>query len=216
MSGPVGYDVWKQPDCLSFVVKNICAKPKRVRVFSYPVEWNLERDLMKIPFVSQSDIQASLIKGELHEKIKHEELTVTFSNLDLITFDDCTYDFLRDAGIVDGLSAGSSGSGDGYSFPVVFRQNVPLVGTFDGANRIFTIPNSEKFVNGSISSGTAFLNHEFRILIRHNGRGLVESVDYLVSESGGTGTGYDTIIFISLTPRVRDSGTLIADYVVET
>lgn len=216
MPGAVGYDVWRTPECKTvFVVKNICAKPKRVRIFSYPVEHQGTRDLMRINFLSEADIRNSLLKGELHEKIKNGELTIIESNIDLLQFDECQYDFLRSAGIVDGLKV-AGGASDGYSFPVVFRQAVPLIGTFDGVNRIFTIPNSEKFVNGSVATSNVFLNHEFRILIRHNGRGLVESTDFIVAESGGSGTGFDTIIFISLTPKPRDNGTLVADYVVKS
>ncbi len=214
----VGYDTWFRKSCPTtvFIVKNIARGGKRVRIFQYPINNGDTRDLLMIPGVSEADIRHSLLKGVLREKIVNGEITITESNIDLLQFDTCQYDFLRSAGIIDGLEVQGGGGSDGYSFPVVFRQNVALVGTFNDVNRIFTVPNGEKFVNGSIVvPGSVVLNHEFRIIIRHNGRTLVESVDYILSESGGGGTGYDTIAFISLVPRARDEGTLVADYVIE-
>jgi hypothetical protein len=88
--------------------------------------------------------------------------------------------------------------------PFAFKQGIMLLGVKDNVNRVFTTP--EKFINGS------FGNNNFRILIKHNGRDLVESIDYFVTESGGSGTGYDTII-LSFSPKPRS--VLVADYVVE-
>ncbi len=56
------------------------------------------------------------------------------------------------------------------------------------------------------------------IAIYHNGRRLIRAVspspllgDFYISESGGVGSGFDTIDFLSFTPAV--SSKLISDYV---
>ena len=63
----------------------------------------------------------------------------------------------------------------------------------------------DKFINGSYG------NNVFKISIKHNGRDLVEGIDYMVAESGGVGTGYDTII-LNFAPKARS--VLVADYVL--
>ncbi len=212
----VGFDTWFNKSCPTtvFIVKNIAPKGKRIHLFQYPVENQQTRDLLSIPGVSEADIRHALLKGALKTKIVNGEVTITQSNIDLLQFDECQYDFLRSAGIIDGLAVeGTGGSTDGYSFPVVFRQAVALSGTYDESNRIFIIPNSEKFVNGNINVNGTSLSHSFKILIRHNGKGLIEGVDYVVAESV-TGMGFDTVVFTSFAPKTIDYGTLVADYVV--
>ena len=203
----VGYDTWypKDQSCTVFIVKNIASPRKCVRIFNYPIGPGKERDILAIPYVSEADIRHSLLKGELNISLKSGEITVTESNIDLLQFDDCQKDFLIRSGIINGLEVVT----DGYAanFPVIFRQNIPLVGTRDSNNRIFSVPTPDKFVNGTL------FNNEFRILVRHNGKGLEEGIDYMVSESGGSGTGYDTIVMISFSPKARSR--LIADYVVK-
>lgn len=80
-----------------------------------------------------------------------------------------------------------------------------LLGAKNGLNRIFTTP--EKFL-------------PLTIRVYHNGRRLVRATalspaygDYYVMESGGPGTGYDTVIFLSFTP-VEKSG-LLTDYAIQ-
>lgn len=90
--------------------------------------------------------------------------------------------------------------GDGM--PV--RENVPLLGVRNGINRTFMTP--DKFINGTYNGS------EYSIRIRHNGRGLDPDLDYDISESGGLGTGYDTIFFKSFTPSLFNS--ILADYTV--
>ena len=61
------------------------------------------------------------------------------------------------------------------------RTGVPLIGTIGGGNKVFTTP-------------TNFLhNSKVSIAVYVNGRRLTEGRDYLPSESGGIGTGYDTV-----------------------
>ena len=94
--------------------------------------------------------------------------------------------------------------GDG----VTPRMDIPLLGTKNGINFTFTTP--EFFVHSSILT----------IAIYWNGRRLRIGRDYTVSESGGLGSGYDTI---SLTPwsggkafLPRSGDELISDYYIIT
>lgn len=194
----VGYNTWWLKTCPTvFVVKNIAAERKRVKVFNYPINNGEERDLMAIPYVSEADIRHSLLKGELYFKLKHGELFVTASNIDLLQFDNCHKSFLESVGITEGLTAGSG------SFPFLLKQGMDLIGTQDGCNRTFT--TVDKFLEG-IQDG-----NEFHINIRHNGRVLVRNIDYTVIESGGPGSGYDTVNFISFSPAANS--IIKVDYV---
>ncbi len=201
----VGFDTWfpLKSQCTEFVVQNIADPKKVVRVFNYPVYPHKSRNLLAISFVSEADIRHSLLKGELKVKFLAQELIVTSSNIDLLQFDSCQLSFLESIGITNGLQV-SGGVGE---LPVNFKQNVQLLGIKNNNNRIFTVPPPDKFING------IFKNNEFKILIRHNGRGLEENVDYIVTESGGSGTGYDTIVLL-FSPTAKSQ--LICDYVIET
>jgi len=77
------------------------------------------------------------------------------------------------------------------------RDGIPLQGTRDGSNPTFTTP--EKFMQNGI-----------KIKVMKNGRRLLLDGDYILEESGGMGTGYDTIIFFK-PPRIFDN--LEADYI---
>lgn len=187
-----------------FVVKNIAKNNKRIKIFQYPIKNGDTRDLLDIPGVTESIIRASLLKGELLHKIKSKEIVVVKSNIDLLQFSDDQKAFLQEAGITKGLEVDVNVEVTA-EIPFLFRQNVALNGVKNGTNRTFTTP--EKFINGS------YLGQDFRILIRFNGRGLEQNVDYTLIESGGVGTGYDTIVFISLIPEEIDR--LVVDYVIK-
>jgi len=49
--------------------------------------------------------------------------------------------------------------------------------------------------------------------VYHNGRKLQQDVEYFVSESGGVGSGYDTV---NLNFSPRHKSVLIANYVIST
>lgn len=184
-----------------FIVKNISENKKRVRIFQYPVLWDKTRDLMTIPEVSEADIRHSLLKGDLKIKIRDRELTVIESNIDLLQFDDTQKQFLIDAGITDGLEV----SGGSSTLPIAFKQGVALIGAVDGVNRSFYTP--EAFINGILGA------NDFKILLRHNGRVLIQGIDFRVYESGGAGTGYDNIVITAFIPNANSK--LMADYVTE-
>jgi hypothetical protein len=94
--------------------------------------------------------------------------------------------------------------------PVV-RVGVALVGPKDGVNRVFrTTP--DHFVHDPSVTGRD-------IEIWHNGRRLIltevsdpSQGDFVPSESGGVGTGFDTITLLTFAPVGKS--TLVADYTV--
>jgi len=188
-----------------FVVRNITIgtpQQKTIHIFNYPIPAGRQRDLLGISFVSEADIRHSLLKGELRIKAECGEIEVVESNIDLLQFDSSQLAFLTSIGITQGTTITVTiGPND---LPFVFKQQVELLGVKNNSNRVFTTP--DKFINGT------FGNNDFKILIRHQGRVLVEDEDYSVSESMGAGTGYDTITF-TFKPKSKD--TIVADYVVE-
>ncbi len=96
--------------------------------------------------------------------------------------------------------------------PVV-RVGIALVGPQDGSNRVFrTTPDF--FVHDPSVSGRD-------IEVFHNGRRLIlteladpSQGDFIPSESGGIGTGFDTITLLTFAPFAQS--TLVADYTVAT
>jgi hypothetical protein len=196
----VGFETWVPKTCSTvFIVKNIAPENKRIKIFHYPIDNGCERDLMTIPQVSEADIKHSLLKGELKTKFETNEAIVTRSNIDLIQFDDCQKAWLQSYGVIEGLEGG----GGSASVPFVFMQGMELIGNIDGVNRIFT--TTQPFINGTWG------NNSFAIKIYHNGRTLVNTIDYILAESGGVGTGYNTIIF-TFVPS--DRSVIRADYIV--
>lgn len=194
----MGYRTLIEKQCpVVFKVQNISPEGKTIKVFHTPIGWGKVRDLLAIPNVSEDVIRHSLLKGDLNIKIRTNEIYITESNIELYQFDLCHRQFLIDAGINIGVDPGTS------SMPFIFKQQIELIGTKNSINRIFT--TVDKFINGSYG------NNVFKISIKHNGRDLVEGIDYMVAESGGVGTGYDTVI-LNFAPKARS--VLVADYVL--
>ena len=74
-----------------------------------------------------------------------------------------------------------------------------LVGTVDGSNKEFLLPDSHKFVQDG----------DLTILVYLGGVRQDHSL-FAVSESGGAGTGYDTVTFVA---APSPATIIIADYV---
>jgi hypothetical protein len=85
-----------------------------------------------------------------------------------------------------------------------YRVGQNLVGPKNGVNITYTTPGLEKFAHN-----LPFLD----ISIYFNGSRLALLDDYMVAESGGIGTGYDTIILLVPPPRSNDH--LLADYILQ-
>lgn len=117
-----------------FLVKNISQQKKTIKIFNYPILSNQTRDLLKIPGVSESDIRASLLKGELLVKILAKEIVILDSDIDLLQFNEPHKLFLQNAGVVNGLQANGSGAGVSESDHQVIRQLIHFIddGPADG------------------------------------------------------------------------------------
>lgn len=84
-----------------------------------------------------------------------------------------------------------------------FRTGLPLNGTVDGANVTFSVPTGDKFTHN-----LPFLT----VQVYYNGVRLTLLDDYTVVESGGSGTGFDTVV-LEVAPKPGDH--LLVDYVAE-
>lgn len=84
-----------------------------------------------------------------------------------------------------------------------FRTGVGLIGPKDGINVSFHTPGFEKF-----SQNLPFLS----ISLYFNGIRQALLDDYVVVESAGVGTGFDTII---MERPLRTGDHLLADYVIK-
>ena len=81
----------------------------------------------------------------------------------------------------------------------LLRTNVVPSGTINGVNAVFTTPT--KFIHNGVNNEMVYLRGKrLRVGATH---------DYVASESGGLGTGYDTIT-LNQPPEVGDN--LLIDY----
>jgi len=186
-----------------FIVRNVTPdRHKTISIFKYPILFGETRDILSIKGIGESDIRASLLKGELRHKILAKDIIIECSDIDLLQFNDDQKLFLQQAGVIKGLEINGI-----TSIPFLLKQNVVMIGSIDGSNRIFSVPLPDKFINGPFSGNI------FKIQIFHNGRELDEIIDYIVSESEGVGTGYDTIIMISFSPRANSK--MYCNYIIK-
>jgi hypothetical protein len=182
-----------------FIVRNVTPdRNKTIKIFQYPINYNQTRDLLQIPGVAEQDIRASLLKGELLHKILAKDIVVECSDIDLLQFNDTQKKFLQAAGIINGLQVGSS------NIDVLRKEDIELVGLVDDSNTVFTIP-----------SGVFIQNTTYKIIVYKNGVKQVFLDDYFIAESGGPGSGYDTVILVvppTTTPSPVD--IITADYYI--
>lgn len=196
----VGYNTFNiSKNNTIFRVKNIAESNKTVNVFKYPIPKGKDRDLMKIPFVSEADIRHSLLKGELLVKLLARELIVIESNIDLLQFSTEQKQFLKSVGITKGLEV------EIENLAVNKKEDIQLIGNVNSVNTVFYIPD-ESFIQ----------NDNYKIIVYKNGVKQVYLDDYFIAESGGPGSGYDTVIF-SVAPEDNYSpiDIITADYYID-
>lgn len=92
------------------------------------------------------------------------------------------------------------------------RDDVLLDGTVNGVNQVFTLPSSEIAVHNSPG---------LKIKVYYNGQRLHEGLtnDFVVSESGGAGTGFDTVTLnFAPLPAIGNhpNDRITADYVLDS
>lgn len=181
----------------TFVVKNIDPQQRTLFIFQYPVNYLDTRDLLKIPGVSGDDIKASLQKGELQRKIQYNEIIVLASDIDLLQFNSAQLSFLQNAGIVNGLQISYN------QMNVIEQQDIQLIGVVNGVNTTYTIPD-----------GIWIQSLPYKIIVYKNGVKQVLGDDYFISESGGPGTGYNTITFTVPPSPAPPADVMTADYYI--
>lgn len=181
-----------------FVVLNIANPLKVVRIFNYPIQpFNADgdtRDLLKIPGLGEADIRASLLKGELRNKLLANEIVVLASDVDLLQFNINQLSFLTASGITYGTQVGIP------QWTNVWNEDIHLVGVVDGVNTKYTIP-----------SGTFVQSGYYKIVVYLNGVKQNFNDDYTISAS--TSKGLDTIT-MGIAPEIITPPTdvLTADY----
>lgn len=188
----------------TFVVRNISNPNKTIRIFQHPILCGTERDLLQIPGVSEADIRAALLKGEIRNKILAREIIIVSSDVDLLSFNSLQKQFLKDSGVSKGteitvlesvgFTAGNDDPSSSGDLGFVLRQNITPIGTKNGINRTFVTP--DRFIDGTYNG------HSLRLEVFHNGRKLVKNTDYNISESV-VGLGYNIITFCSFAPGIN-------------
>ncbi len=183
-----------------FIVRNITSdRNKTITIFQYPINFNQTRDLLQIPGVAEQDIRASLLKGELRHKILAKDIVVECSDIDLLQFNLDQKSFLQDAGIVNGLQVTSE------NLSVLKKEDIELVGVVDDSNTVYSIPFG-KFIQNDL----------YRIIVYKNGVKQFFLDDYFIAESGGPGSGYDTVILTVPPTTVPPPDDIItADYYLD-
>jgi hypothetical protein len=185
-------------ECGQFIVRNISPQNKTIMIFNYPINMGCTRDLLQIPGVSEGDIKSALMKGQIRNKFKVGDIELVFSNIDLLQFNDCGIQYLDGFGFTTGVLVAYE------QLAVLEQQDVQLVGTVDGFNNVFTIP-----------SGTWIQSPPYKIIVYLNGVKQVLNDDYMIAESNGPGTGYDTVIFtVPPEPTPLPPDIVTADYYI--
>jgi len=135
-------------------------------LFGQKVEPGGSYDLMTIPYISESDIQHSLLKGTLRNKLSNGEITVTDSNINLTQYSPEFTAFLQKAGINVGLSpVGAAGvtnitglsqlndavipNGTAVSvadMQSAFMLNTTSTATVDGTNIVATLSGTGRWI----------------------------------------------------------------------
>ncbi len=83
-----------------------------------------------------------------------------------------------------------------------YRTGQNLLGAKNRSNTSFATPSSEKFTHTLPT---------LSIQVYYNGVRLALTEDYQVAESGGSGTGFDTVV-LAFAPKPGDQ--LFADYIL--
>lgn len=127
-----------------FIVLNVSPQVKTISIFKYPINYQCTRDILQIPGVSEADIRASLLKGELQHKIRAKDIIVVCSDIDLLQFNMDQRAFLMGAGITNGLDASGTGGGISANEHATLRQLIHFIdegpgdGFASGAYKIVT------------------------------------------------------------------------------
>lgn len=175
----------------SFIVMNVSPEPKTVRVFHYPINYLATRNLISIPGVGESDIRASLLKGELRTKILAKELVVLYSDIDLLQFNLAQKTFLQNAGITIGLDVSSSDDWLLDNDPVA--PNNIYAATYSGPQiqqEAWSRQNATLIKQINYTFTGAFLTQEVRTIYDTTGLNITGQLTIVYTYTGATLTSY--------------------------
>lgn len=102
----------------SFVIKNVSANKKTIKIFNCPIPYGTSKNLLSIPGVAENEISSSLLKGDLFLKISAREIIIVQSDIELLQFNDVQRNLLQN----------NAEAAADYSFDInraVGAQNVP-------------------------------------------------------------------------------------------
>lgn len=85
-----------------FIVKNVSSSRRAIKIFRHKIDWNQQFDLLGIRGISEEDIRASLLKGELLHRLLNSTIEVIESDINLLQFNEEQRDFLLSKGITIG------------------------------------------------------------------------------------------------------------------
>ena len=174
-----------------FVVLNTSPQVKTIKIFHYPINYGMTRDILQIPGVAEDDIRASLLKGELQHKIRAHDIVVICSDIDLLQFNAAQKSFLQAAGIVNGLDVSGSGGGISEADHETLRQLIhflpdgPGDGFLSGAYKT-TTPTGNPFpTNITWWVSSAMSQKIFEKLITYNASKFPVTITYNVYDFDG-------------------------------
>jgi hypothetical protein len=190
-----------------FIVQNTSPQVKTISIFTYPINYMQTRDLLQIPGVAESDIRASLLKGELNHKIRANDIIVVCSDIDLLQFNANQKAFLQSAGIVNGLDAGMTPEEHETLRQLIhFVDEGPGDGFASGAYRVI-LPTASPFPTSitwyvDVTQTRKIVDK----LITYNGNNFPATITYNMYDTDGVTivhTVVDTITYSSAFESTR-------------
>ena len=191
----------KQYGC--FTVRNVTPdRHKTIKIFGYPINFNQTRDLLQIPGVSEADIRASLLKGELRHKILAKDIVVECSDIDLLQFNLDQKAFLQAAGVINGLEVlgnMTDAQHDSLRQLIHFINEGPGTGVASGAYKEI-LPKSNPFPT-SITwyTNSSKTNKIVEKIINYNSNKTPGSIIWKMYDTNGN-------ILVTLTDTISYSG----------
>lgn len=111
---------------INFTVKNISKSKKTIKIFGQKIAYGKTYDLLSIPYVDESDIRNSLVKGDLANRVRTGDIEIVSSSINLVQFDAEQQQFITDAFAEDAVVVGVSSSGGGGNIVVWAPYAEPL------------------------------------------------------------------------------------------
>ncbi|HEY5268622.1 MAG TPA: hypothetical protein VII94_05895 [Candidatus Saccharimonadales bacterium] len=195
----------------SFIVLNTSPQIKTIKIFNYPINYMSTRNILQIPGVSESDIRASLLKGELNHKILAQDILVINSDIELLQFNIAQQAFLTAAGIINGLSVEGGGSGITTSQHEVLRQLIHFIdegpgdGFVSGAYKV--ILNQPFPTNITWYTDNTTLYKIIEKLITYNGSHIPTIITWNVYNTDGITVAHSLTDTINYTNNIEISRT---------